>query len=41
MSYRAYTKTAAKAKARLFRKKGYNCSIFKKKKGWGVSVKRK
>jgi len=40
-SYRAMNKTLAKRKAMYMRKKGYNCSIFKKKKGWGVSVTRK
>lgn len=40
-SYRAMTKTNAKKKAREMRKKGYECSIYKKKNGWGVSVTRK
>jgi len=40
-SYRALTKTGAKLKAKMMRKKGYNCNIYKKKNGWGVSVTRK
>ena len=38
---RANTKTNAKARAMMARKKGLNASIFKKKKGYGVSVTRK
>jgi len=37
----ARTKTTAKARASMARKKGLNASIFKKKKGYGVSVTRK
>ncbi len=40
-SYRAKNKTNAKEKAKEMRKKGYECSIFKKKKGYGISVTRK
>ena len=39
-SYRAKNKTNAKDKAEEMRKKGYNCSTYKKKKGYGVSVTR-
>jgi len=37
------SKTKAKAKnlAKKFRKKGFFASIYKRKKGWGVSVTRK
>lgn len=33
--------TTAKARAAMERKKGFEASIFKKKKGFGVSVTRK
>ena len=36
----ARTKTTAKARAMMARKKGYEASIYKKKKGYGVSVTR-
>jgi len=39
--YNANTKTTAKKRARKVRKKGYESSIYKKKKGYGVSVTRK
>lgn len=34
-------KANAKAKATKMRKMGYACSVYKKKKGYGLSVKRK
>jgi len=37
VGHRAETKTTAKERARKLRKKGLNTSIYKKKKGWGVS----
>lgn len=40
-SYRATTKTNARQKAKTMRKKGLDCSVYKKKKGYGVSVTRK
>ena len=40
-TYSAKNKTTAKAKAMKMRKKGYECSVYKKKKGYGVSVTRK
>jgi len=39
--HRASTKTNAKKMAMRMRKKGLEASVFKKKKGWGVSVTRK
>ena len=39
--HRAATKTTAKKAAKAARAKGFNASIFKKKKGYGVSVTRK
>jgi len=39
--HRAKTKTTAKMMAKKLRKKGLEASIFKKKKGWGVSSTRK
>jgi len=41
VSHRAKTKTSAKKVAAKYRAKGLNTSIFKKKKGYGVSVTRK
>jgi len=41
VGHRADTKTSAKNQAKKARKKGFNAGIFKKKKGWGVSVTRK
>lgn len=38
---RAATKTSAKMRAKMARKKGLKASVFKKKKGYGVSVTRK
>lgn len=39
--HRAKNKTTAKEAASKARKKGFNASPFKKKKGYGVSVTRK
>lgn len=41
VGYRALNKTSAKRKAKLKRKKGLEASVYKKKKGYGVSVTRK
>lgn len=41
VSHRANNKTTAKKKAKKLRKKGLDASIYKKKKGWGVSSRRK
>ena len=42
MAHYAMNKTNAKKMAMHYRKKGYVCTIYKKKNGmWGVSVKRK
>jgi len=41
VGHRANTKTTAKKQAMEARKKGFQASIFKKKKGYGVSVTRK
>ena len=41
VGHRALTKTTAKKQASRLRKKGLNTSIYKKKKGWGVSSTRK
>ncbi len=40
-SHRAKNKSSAKRQAEKARKKGLHASIFKKKKGYGVSVTRK
>jgi len=40
-TYKAKTKRNAMMKASKMRSKGYNCSIYKMKKGYGVSVTRK
>ncbi len=37
----ARTKTSAKMKARIARKAGLKASVFKKKGGYGVSIRRK
>ncbi len=37
----ARNKTLAENRARIERKKGFEASVFKKKKGYGVSVTRK
>ena len=39
--HRANTKTTAKNQAEVARKKGFEASVYKKKKGYGVSVTRK
>ena len=41
VGHRANTKTTAKNKASALRKKGLNASVYKKKKGWGVSSTKK
>ena len=41
VGHRAKNKTTAKAAAVEARKKGFKSSVFKKKKGYGVSVTRK
>ena len=41
VGHRAKNKTTAKVMAMKARKKGLEASIFKKKKGYGVSVTRK
>jgi len=41
MIHNSNKKVNAKKLAAYFRRKGYKCSIFKKGKGWGISVKRK
>ena len=38
--HRATKKTTAKKKAKMLRKKGLNATVFKKKKGYGVSSTR-
>ena len=41
VGHRAKTKTTAKKMAKKMRKKGLEASIYKKKKGFGVSVTKK
>jgi len=41
VGHRANTKATAKKAAMKARKKGFEATIFKKKKGYGVSVTRK
>ena len=41
VSKNAKNKRTAKMRAEIARKKGFKASIFKKKKGFGVSVTRK
>ena len=41
VGHRANTKASAKRQAARARKKGLDASIYKKKKGYGVSVTRK
>lgn len=41
VAYNAMKKSTAQAKASRMRKKGYQCSVYKKDKGYGVSVTRK
>jgi len=40
VGHRAKSKTTAKKQAIKLRKKGLKVSIYKKKKGWGVSSRR-
>jgi len=40
-AHKALNKTTAKKQAAKARKKGFKASIYKKVKGWGVSVTRK
>lgn len=40
VGYRAATKRTASMRASKMRKKGLNASVYKKKKGYGVSVTR-
>ena len=37
-AHKAWNKTSAKMQAKEARKKGFKAVIYKKKKGWGVSV---
>lgn len=39
--HRANNKTTAKKRAKKARKKGFTAGVYKKKKGYGVSVTRK
>lgn len=41
VSYSAKTKSNAKERAMMARKKGLEASVYKKKKGYGISVTRK
>jgi len=41
VGHRANTKSTAKRQASKARGKGLDASVYKKKKGWGVSVTRK
>jgi len=41
VGHRANTKTTAKKRASGLRKKGLKTSVYKKKKGWGVSSTKK
>lgn len=41
VGHRANTKTSAKKAAMKARKKGFSANVYKKKKGYGVSVTRK
>ena len=40
VGHRAKTKTSAKKAATKARKKGFKATVYKKKKGYGVSVRR-
>ena len=41
-TYKAYSKDAAREKAKKMRKMGYNCSIYNLKgKGYSITVKKK
>lgn len=41
VGHRAKTKSSAEKQATKARKKGFSASVYKKKKGYGVSVTRK
>jgi len=41
VGHRAKNKTTAQKMAARMRKKGLECSVYKKKKGYGVSVTKK
>jgi len=41
VGHRAKSKTSAKAQAKKARKRGLEASVYKKKKGYGVSVTKK
>ena len=41
VGHKAKNKTTAKEQAKDARKKGFKAAVFKKKKGYGVSVTRK
>ena len=41
VGHRALTKTTAKKQASKARDRGFEAGVYKKKKGWGVSVRRK
>lgn len=41
VGHNAWNKTTAKKQAKVARKKGFAASIYKKVKGWGVSVRTK
>jgi len=41
VGHRAVTKSSAKKQAKKARRKGFNAGIYKKKKGYGVSITRK
>ena len=41
VAHKANTKTTAKKQAEKARAKGFEASVFKKKKGYGVSVTRR
>jgi len=39
-AHMAHTKTSAEALAKIMRKRGFTSNVFKKKKGYGISVTR-
>jgi len=41
VGHKAKNKTTAKKQAAKAREKGFNANIYKKTKGWGVSITRK
>ena len=41
VGHRANTKATAKKRAMRMRKKGYKASVYKKRRGYGISVTRK